>query len=324
MVPIVLSGIILVLLVLTIIFAVFFWRKADADLLLLFKDKFGYGPDSLKGQVAWITGASSGIGEYIAYELARAGCCLVLSARRQEELERVKAACLKEAAGQLADDDVLVLPFNVVDFASHKSLVSKVLDHFNKIDILINNAGCSQRAKWMDIELNVDRDLFEVNVLAPVSLTQAVLPHMIDRKKGSVAVVSSMVGKLGMPHSRSYNGTKSAVQAYFECLRTEVDEHNISVTVTCPGPTFSNLFIHAATAKHNEKLGRAMSKTEKRMSTEVCAHYIVVAIANRLYEVWIAQQPWLWLLYTQQYVPDLGRWILMKFGNKYLMKMREG
>ncbi|XP_055880431.1 dehydrogenase/reductase SDR family member 7-like isoform X3 [Biomphalaria glabrata] len=288
-------------------FIVLFWRSADADLLLLFKEKFGRGPESLKGQVAWITGASSGIGEYIAYELARAGCRLILSARRRDELERVRSACLREAAGQLTADDILVQVLDVQDFESHKSLVIKVLEHFTKIDILINNAGCSQRAKWMDIELDVDRTLFEINVLGPVSLSQVVLPHMMKRNRGTIVIVSSMVGKLGLPHSRSYNGTKSAVQAYFECLRTEVADNNISITIACPGPTFSNLFLHAATSKHNEKLGRAMSRTEKRMTTDLCAHYIVTALANKLYEVWIAQQPWLAILYIQQYIPDLGR-----------------
>ncbi|CAL1527129.1 unnamed protein product [Lymnaea stagnalis] len=111
----------------------------------------------------------------------------------------------------------------------------------------------------MDIELDVDRALFELNVLGQVSLTQAVLPNMIERKKGHVAVVSRGAGKLGIPHSRSYNGTKCAVQGYFECLRTEMSQFNIDVTVLCPGPIFSNIFLHSATGKHSEKLGRAMA-----------------------------------------------------------------
>ncbi|KAK0059856.1 dehydrogenase/reductase SDR family member 7, partial [Biomphalaria pfeifferi] len=183
----------------------------DADINVFVRSLWGKPIESLSGKVVWITGASSGIGEHIAYQLASVGCKLVLSARRKEELERVKQTCLMTNRGTISDDDILVLPLDIVKFESHKSAVKHVLDHFKKIDILINNAGRFQQAWWTDIDLDVDRHIFELNVLGPVSLTQAVLPHMIERKAGQIAVMSSLAGKAAAPGSRSYCGSKHAL-----------------------------------------------------------------------------------------------------------------
>uniref|UniRef100_A0A0B7BHU6 Dehydrogenase/reductase SDR family member 7 n=4 Tax=Arion vulgaris TaxID=1028688 RepID=A0A0B7BHU6_9EUPU len=310
-----------ILMIVAVIWVLF---RSDADLVLLFKEKFGDVPESLAGQVVWITGASSGIGEYTAYRLAKAGCRLVLSARRRDELERVKEACIIAGEGKINDNDVLVMVLDSVQYESHKEAVQQVLHHFNKIDILVNNAGRSQRASWIDIELSVDRELFELNVLGPVSLTQEVLPHMIERKRGQIVVTSSIVGKVGLPHSRSYDGSKFALQGYYECLRTEMGQHNVGVTILCPGPVFSNALETASTAKAGEFLGKSMAGTDNRMTTDRCAHLIAVAVANKMYEVWITQNPWLILLYLYQYCPDMARWMFMKFGVKLLMTMREG
>ncbi|CAL1528428.1 unnamed protein product [Lymnaea stagnalis] len=297
---------------------------SDANLRLIFKTHFGKRTASLAGKVVWITGASSGIGECIAYHLSEAGCKLVLSARRQDELERVKKACLKSGKCKTSEEDILVLPLDTVNYESHKNAVQQVLEYFNQIDILINNAGKGQRAAWMDVELPVDRELFEVNVLGPVSLTQAVLPHMIQRRQGHIALMSSVAGIVGAPISRSYTGSKHALHGYFDSLRIELSEHNIDVTLICPGPVSSNFFIQAATSKQGEVLGREVGKDEKRMSAERCAYLSCVAIANRMYQVWLAQQPVLLFVYIMQYLPDLGTWFLLKMGLKRIAKMREG
>jgi len=296
--------------------------KSDGNLRLMFAAKFGKQPESLAKKVVWISGASSGIGEHMAYCFAEAGVRLVLSARRLDELERVKNFCI--AKGQMSESDVLILQLDVVQYDAHKTAVDKVLEHFGQIDVLVNNAGKSQRAGWLDVSLAVDRELFEVNVLGQVSLTQEVLPHMISRKSGHIAVMSSLAGKTGTPMSRSYTGTKHALNGYFDCLRTEMGSENINVTVICPGPVFSNLFIGAATGKPGEALGREMTSDEKRVSTDRCAYLSCVAIANNLYEVVIANQPILLFAYLNQYTPDLSKWINLKFGLKLLMKMREG
>ncbi|BFZ07739.1 hypothetical protein BsWGS_10777 [Bradybaena similaris] len=294
--------------------------RSDGDLLLMFKAKYGKQPDILAGKVVWITGASSGIGEYIAYCLAETGSRLVLSARRKEELDKVKQKCLQLARGKLSEDDVLVLPLDVVEFETHKSAVQKVLETFNKIDILVNNAGRSQRSPWMEVELDVDRQLFELNVLGPVSLTQLVLPHMIERRQGQIVVVSSLAGKMSAPMFRSYTGSKHAVHGYFESLRAEMGEHNIDVTLLCPGPVVSNIANVAATGKLGEVDASPMSSM-KLMPTARCAYLSCVAIANRLSESWIADHPSLGFAYVFQYFPELGRWTVKKFGVKIIKKM---
>lgn len=305
-----------------ILICCFLILMSDADLRLLFATKFGKQPENLARKVVWVTGASSGIGEHIAYCLAQAGVRLILSARRSEELERVKSACV--AKGKVSESDVMILQLDVTKLDTHKAAVDQVIEHFGQIDVLLNNAGKGQRAAWMDVSLSVDREMFEVNVFGQVSLTQEVLPHMISRKSGTIAVMSSMAGKFGAQLSRSYTGSKHALNGYFDCLRTEMGEHNVGVTVICPGPVFSNLFKDAATGKPGESVGREMKADEKRISSERCAYLTCVAIANNLYEVWISKNPILFMCYINQLIPDLSKWFTLRYGMKMLMKMREG
>ncbi|CAG5136394.1 unnamed protein product [Candidula unifasciata] len=295
---------------------------SDGDVLLMFKTKFGKQPDSLAGKVVWITGASSGIGEHIAYCLAKAGCRLVLSARRIEELEKVKQKCLLIGKDHISESDVFVLPLDIVAFDTHKPAVQTVLQKFNQIDILINNAGRGQQAVWMDVELSVDRQMFEINVLGPVSLTQQVLPHMIQRHRGHIIVVSSVAGKIGPPHFRSYTGSKHALHGYFECLRNELDQYDIDVTLACPGPVVSNISLVSLTGKPGEIVKKQFTASNMRMATGRCAYLICVAVANRLYEAWISRHPSLVILYLNQYFPDLTKWILKKAGKLVVLKIR--
>ncbi|BFZ07801.1 hypothetical protein BsWGS_10840 [Bradybaena similaris] len=295
---------------------------SDGDFLLMFMTKFGKRPDSLAGKVVWITGASSGIGEHIAYCLAKAGCRLVLSARRAEELEKVKQKCLQFGKGKVSEDDILVLPLDIVAFDTHKAAVQKVLEAFGQIDVLINNAGRGQQAVWLDVELSVDRQMFEINVLGPVSLTHQVLPHMIQRRGGHIVVVSSAAGKIGPPHFRSYAGSKHALHGYFGCLQTELDPYNIDVTMVCPGPVVSNISLVSMTGKPGELVNKQFKTSHMRMATGRCAYLICVAIANRLYEAWISRHPSLLILYLNQYFPDLTKWILKKAGKVVVLKIR--
>ncbi|KAH9492896.1 Dehydrogenase/reductase SDR member 7 [Bulinus truncatus] len=293
------------------------------NLWLIFKSKWGKKKDTLSGKVVWITGASSCIGEHIAYQLAAAGCKLVLSSRRKEELERVKQGCILSNRKNISEEDVLVLPLDVVKFESHKAAVQKVLEYFNKVDILINNAGKFQQGWWTDVDLNVDREIFELDVLGPVSLTQAVLPHMMERKEGHIVVMSSLAGILGAPASRAYCGSKHALHGYFDCLRFEMADHNIDVTLICPGPVVSNIMTSAVGSKERESLGPDSDIFKEKMSTERCAYLSCVAIANRMYEVWITQQPILLMTYILIYLPDFGKWISIKHGVKRYLKLKD-
>ncbi|GFT01001.1 hypothetical protein TNCV_4054081 [Trichonephila clavipes] len=162
----------------------------------------------LQGKVIWITGSSSGIGEYLSYELAHHGCKLILSGTSEERLNSVKLKCIEIG---LTEDDIYVLPFKLTDFEIHGDCVKKVLQKFRRLDILINNAGRSQRATFEEIDINVDKEIFDINVFGTLNLTRKILPHFIANGRGHFVVTSSCVGKMGAAFSASYTGSKHAL-----------------------------------------------------------------------------------------------------------------
>ncbi len=180
-----------------------------------------------QNKVVWITGASSGIGEAVAYEMARVGAKLVLSARREDELLRV--------AGNIDSKDVLILPFDVTAEDSLPAVVKQVMDYYGRIDLLFNNAGISQRSYCVDTEMSTYRKLFEVDVFGQIALTKLVLPIMIHQKSGHISVTSSVAGKIGVGSRTSYCAAKHAMMGFFDALRTEVRQHNIQITCITPG-----------------------------------------------------------------------------------------
>lgn len=146
----------------------------------------------LDGRLVWVTGASSGIGEALTHALAGRGARVVLSARREERLESVRQSLPEPGLH-------LVLPLDMAEPESFPEAVRRVLDFGETIDLLVHNAGISQRALAVDTDLAVDRRLLEVNFLGPVALTKAALPPMLEAGGGRLVVVSSLVGKIGTP-----------------------------------------------------------------------------------------------------------------------------
>ncbi len=191
-----------------------------------------------KDKVIWITGASSGIGEGLVYALAKEGAKLIISSRKQTELERVKNNCQEGS-------EVMVLPLDVAQFDTIAPAAEKARARFGQIDILINNAGISQRELVVDTDLSTDRKIMDVNYFGTVALTKAVLPQMIERKDGQIVVMSSVLGKMGVPWRSGYSASKHALHGFFDSLRAEVFKHNIKVTVICPGYVKTNVTINA-------------------------------------------------------------------------------
>jgi len=186
----------------------------------------------MSAQTVWITGASSGIGEALAVRFARDGARLVLSARRQSELERVAVSC-REAG--LTADQVLVLPLDVTDWESLPGAVRAVLDTFGTIDLLVNNAGVSQRSLCKDTDMAVYQKLMDVDVMGQIALTKAVLPHMLERGSGHLAVTASVAAKVGVPLRTGYCAAKHAVMGFFDALRAEVEGQGLKVSTIVPG-----------------------------------------------------------------------------------------
>ncbi|XP_054652607.1 dehydrogenase/reductase SDR family member 7 [Dunckerocampus dactyliophorus] len=302
-------------------FLLFFF--ADADFTLLWASLVGRKPEAkLKGQVVWVTGASSGIGEELAYQLARCGSRLVLSARREDELKRVKRQCLE--CSSLKDEDILVLPLDLLERTTHEAKTKGVIQHFGRIDILINNGGRSQRSLFLDANVDVYQALMELNFIGTLSLTKQVLPHMTQRGTGSIVTISSLLGLAGGPLATGYAASKHALQGFFNSLRTELyDYPNILISTVCPGPVQSLIVQNAFTEDLHKPLTSACSQAHK-MPTSRCASLILAGIANGVKEMWIAQQPFLAFYYIWQYTPTLAWFITNILSKKRVQNFKTG
>jgi short-subunit dehydrogenase len=235
----------------------------------------------LANQTTWITGASSGVGEGMATVFHREGANLILSGRREAELERVAASCAD------GPGTVTVLPFDITDAAAREAAAQQVLDGFERIDILVNNAGIGQRSLAKETSLDVDRRIMEVDFFGPVALTKLVLPRMIEQQGGHLIVTSSVAGKHAVPFHTAYCAAKHALHGYFDTLRIEHLKDNIAVTLLVIAGIRSNVFLHALTGDGSE-YGDSDWGKGTGMTAEVCAERVVEAIVQREPEVVIS------------------------------------
>ncbi|MFZ6649658.1 SDR family NAD(P)-dependent oxidoreductase [Undibacterium sp. TJN25] len=235
---------------------------------------------SFEGKVVWVTGASSGIGEALANAFFKQGAYLILSGRRVAELERVAAA---------APERALVLPFETTDYDALPQYVEQAWGWRGKIDVLINNAGVSQRSLALDTKLDVYRQLIEVDYLAPLALTQLVLPRMVEQRSGHVAVISSVAGKVGTPLRTGYCGAKHAVIGYFDGLRAEVEAaYGIKVSVILPGSVQTSVAVNALVGDGSSR-GRSDANIDNGMPVETAAQIIVSGMAEGKREIPVAE-----------------------------------
>ncbi|MBG6060526.1 short-subunit dehydrogenase [Flavobacterium sp. CG_9.1] len=234
--------------------------------------------NAINGKIVWITGASSGIGEALAYELATKNCKLILSARNRDALETVKSKC--------SNTEVMILPFDLVDFDNAKNHVEKAIAAFGKIDILVNNGGVSQRSLIVETDFEVDKKLIEVDYLGTVALTKALLPHFIKNKKGHFVTVTSLMGKFGSPYRSGYCGAKHALHGFFDVLRMEHQRDNINVTLICPGFIQTDVDKNALTAD-GSKQNIDDEATQNGMPTSMFAKKFVKAVESNAFEVYI-------------------------------------
>lgn len=251
-----------------------------------------------------ITGASSGIGEALAKEYARRGATLILSARRVGELERVRAAC------DLPESRCLILPLDVADHASIPAAVARAVAWKGSVDVVVNNAGISQRSRAVETSLDVEKHLFDVNYFGTVELTRHLLPHFLERKSGHIVVITSVVGKLGTAIRTSYAASKHALHGYFDSLRAELADTGISVSLVCPGYIRTDVSVNAV-GPDGSKYGKMDVNQEKGMDPDVFARKAVKALNKRKPEIWIGgfEVVGIWL---SKFAPGLLRRILAK------------
>jgi dehydrogenase/reductase SDR family member 7B len=178
------------------------------------------------GKTAWITGASSGIGAALAKAWLVDGGYCILSGRNVDALQAV-------AAG--AEGRCLVLPFDTTDLAALPALVAQATAFTGHVDVLVNNAGISQRSLAVDTDLSVYQQILDVDLLAPIALTQALLPHFAARQNGQLVMISSVAGKAGVPMRTAYCAAKHGLIGYADALRAEMAGQGVKVLVVAPG-----------------------------------------------------------------------------------------
>jgi dehydrogenase/reductase SDR family member 7B len=190
-------------------------------------------------QAVWITGASSGIGAALARAYAKRGCRLVLSGRNEQALAAVAAQC---------GVPHLILPFDTADFAAAQTAADTAWAWSGGIDVLVNNAGISQRSLAIDTDFPVYQRMIDVDLLGPIALTQALLKRMAERKSGQLVFISSLAGKTGSPLRSAYCAAKHGLVGYADALRIELDGHGIKVIVATPGSIRTDVSRNAVTA----------------------------------------------------------------------------
>ena len=256
------------------------------------------------GKIIWITGAGSGIGKALALAYNENGNTLILSGRKKAQLEEV-ASLLTNA---------YVLPLDVVDEQAIEAAVEEVSTKFGKVDILINNAGVSQRALVTETSNDVGRKLMEVNFFGSVHLTKAVLPLMLETGTGNIVGMSSAAGKFGFPLRSYYAASKHALHGWYEALGLELKDTDIHTTVVCPGRIKTDI---SKNALKGDGAAHAQMDPGQANGVDVtrCAAKIKRAIARNKAEIYIGGGEIL-LIYIKRYIPALFRYIAQRVSAK--------
>lgn len=187
-----------------------------------------------EGRTWWITGASSGLGAAMAESFGRAGARLILSGRNEAALSDVAMRC---------GGDSLVLPFDTTDFAALPEIAARARQWAGGKGVwgLVNNAGISQRSLAVETDFEVYRRIIDVDLLAPIALTQAVLPMMTSEGGGQIVAISSVAGVLGAPLRSAYSAAKHGLIGYHDSVRAETDHLGVRVLVVAPGSVRTNV-----------------------------------------------------------------------------------
>ena len=259
---------------------------------------------TIKNKIIWVTGASSGIGEALVKAFAKEGAKLILSARRIEELQRVKNEL------QLPAADVLILPFDLADIATYNEQTKKVIAAFGRIDMLVCNGGISQRSLTKDTPLEIDRKIMEVNFFGTIALTKSVLPYMLKQQSGHIVVTSSIAGKFGFYFRSTYSASKHALHGFFESLRMEIYNDNIKVMLVCPGKIRTNISLNAIT-ENGGKHSKMDSATQQGLSADDCAVQILNGIKNNTEELFVGGKE-LRAVWVKRFFPALFSKLIRK------------
>lgn len=252
--------------------------------------------EKIDGKIIWITGASSGIGEALVYALDRKNCKLIISSRKKQALERVKANCAHQ-------ENVAVIPLDLIKMAELPDKAEQAFKAFGTIDILINNAGISQRSTIAATDMNVYQQLIDINYLGTVALSKAVLPYFVENQSGHFVTVSSVMGKFAGPLRSGYCGAKHALHGFFDVLRLEHEQDGIGVTMICPGYVQTNIDKNALTADGSPQ-GTHDLENQNGLAVALFTKKMIRAVERKKYEAYMGGREVLGV-YVKRWFPRL-------------------
>lgn len=248
----------------------------------------------VKDKVVWITGASSGIGKAISEALAQQGARLILSSRNEEQLD-----VLKQSLQSSDYHQVLAL-----DLSKPEELEGKVNTLADQpVDILVNNGGVSQRGLARNIQLNVHRDVMEINYFGTIQLTQLVLPKLL-KSRGMVVNISSVAGKVGGQSMSGYAASKHALIGYMDCLRAEEASNGLQVLNVCPGFVQTQISVNALT-ENGQAFGDMADSIAQGITAEECAQSVIKAIKADKKEITVGKGLSRWAPFIKRISPNL-------------------
>jgi short-subunit dehydrogenase len=256
------------------------------------------------GKVAWITGASSGIGESLVYAFVKRGAAVVASSNDMPGLERVKVAC----AGK--SEMVHCVPFDLSDMSGIDKTVEQQINITGRIDYLLNIGGISQRARIDETPLWLDRKIFEINYFGTIAFTKAILPYMIRQQSGHILATSSISGRFGFPLRSAYSASKQALHGFFETLYLENKRNNIRASVIIPGRVRTSISFHALDSEGKEH-GKLDDGLAKGISPDKAAEIIIKGMMRNSREILVGKNE-LFILYIRRYFP----WLFFRIADK--------
>lgn len=234
----------------------------------------------LRDKTVWITGASSGIGKALAQACAAQGARLILSARRIDALEQVRQTLPNS-------QQHWVIPLDLAMPELAAKTINDNLPALPPVDILINNAGISQRSRIADTQLDVYRQVMEVDYFGTVAVTQALLPMLIARK-GMVVTIASVAGKVAGQGMSGYSAAKHAIVAFMDSLRAETATDGLQVLTVCPGFVQTDISRNSLTGDGSQ-FGELSSSIANGISAQDCATQIIRGIEHNKREIIIGK-----------------------------------
>ena len=230
------------------------------------------------GKVVWITGASSGIGAALARDVASRGAHVVLSGRDEGRLAEVAADC----------GETLILPFDVRDDAALADAIEKAIAWKGGVDVAFANAGVSQRSRALKTDMQVYRDIIDIDLTAQIAFAQGLIGHMTERGSGALAFISSIAGKVGVPMRTAYCAVKFGLAGYGDALRAELSQSGVSVHVIYPGSVATDVARNAIVGD-GSKRGRSDKVIDEGIPAADAAKAMLDGIAAGEREIIVAQ-----------------------------------